>query len=105
MDKKTLKRIINYLEVRLDAGNVKVSSVILFGSQAKRESKSDSDIDLIIVSEGFRGKSFMRRVDMACSAVGDTIRHFHVPIDVLLKTPEEVDEDYLDQIGAVVFAA
>jgi len=105
MDKRSLKKVIEYLTARLAENRVKVSQIILFGSQAKRNSTKDSDIDLIIVSGSFRRKGFLKRVDMAADAVGDTIRHFHVPIDVLLKTPEELDQEYLDSIGAVVFHA
>ena len=93
------------MEKRLAENNVIVTQVILFGSQAKKNASRDSDIDLIIVSESFRGKKFFKRIDMAADAVGDTIRQFSVPIDVLLKTPEELDQEYLEHIGAVVFAA
>jgi predicted nucleotidyltransferase len=105
MDKRTIGKVIKYLESRLAENGVIVSQIILFGSQAKRNSSKDSDIDLIIVSDSFRRKGFLKRVDMASRPVGDTIRHFHVPIDVLLKSPDEVDNEYLERIGGVVFAA
>lgn len=105
MDKRTLGKIIKFLEARLAENNVKVNQIILFGSQAKKNARKDSDIDLIVVSESFRRKGLFKRVDMASDAVGDTIRHFRVPIDVLLKTPEEIDPEYLKFIGAVVVAA
>ena len=84
---------------------MKVSQIILFGSQAKKNAHRDSDLDLIIVSESFRRKGILKRADMASGAVWDTITHFHVPVDVLLETPEEINQEYLKQIGAVVFAA
>ena len=105
MDKRSLKKIISYLEDRLAEKNVEATQIIIFGSQAKRNSHKDSDIDLIIVSTSFRRKRFFKRVDMASDAIGDTIRYFRVPIEALLKTPEEIDSDYLKHIGAVIFAA
>ena len=105
MDKRSVKKIVSYLEARLAEKNVEAPQIILFGSQAKKNARKDSDIDLIIVSESFRRKSFFKRVDMASDAVGETIRHFNVPIDALLKTPDEIDGDYLKHIGAVIFAA
>jgi predicted nucleotidyltransferase len=82
-----------------------VSQIILFGSQAKKNARKESDIDLIIVSESFRKKRLFSRIDMVGDAVAQTIYHFRVPIDVLLKTPEEIDKEYLEHIGAIVFAA
>ena len=105
MDKRSIKRIINYLENRLTEDGVKISQIILFGSQAKKNARRESDMDLIVVSESFRRKGILKRADMASDAIADTITHFHVPIDVLLETPEEVNQEYLKQIGAVVFAA
>jgi uncharacterized protein len=97
--------VIKYLESRLTEKGINVSQIILFGSHAKRNARKDSDIDLIIVSESFRKKGLFKRVDMVGDAVAQTIYQFRVPIDVLLKTPEEIDSDYLKHIGAVIFAA
>ena len=84
---------------------VLVSQVILFGSQAKNNAGKDSDVDIIVVSESFRKKGLFKRIAMVGDAVAQTIYHFGIPIDVLLKTPEEIDNEYLKLIGAVVFAA
>jgi predicted nucleotidyltransferase len=105
MDKRSIKRIIKYLEERLVEKHVEPTQINLFGLQAKRNAHKDSDVDLIIVSESFRKKGLFKRVDMIGDAVAQTIYHFRVPIDVLLKTPEEIDSDYLRHIGAIIFAA
>lgn len=105
MDKRSLKKILKYLEDRLTEKGIVVSQIILFGSQAKKNSRKESDIDLIIVSESFRRKGLFKRIDLVGDAVAQTIYQFRVPIDALLKTPEELDQEYLDHIGAVVFAA
>ena len=105
MDKRTINKAIKYFENRLIEDNIPVSQIIIFGSQAKRNSSKDSDLDLIIVSEKFRRKSIFKRADMIGDALFDTICKFKIPIDALLKTPEEIDREYLEHIGAIIFAA
>lgn len=50
--KKFLKKLSKDFEIK---------EVILFGSRAKGTEKSDSDIDLIIVSPDFEGMNFFER--------------------------------------------
>jgi len=89
----------------LEEKDIIVSQFILFGSHAKGNSDLDSDIDVYVVSESFRNKSFFKRIDMVGDAVAQTIYKFDTPIDALLKTPEEIDSNYIEHIGAVIFAA
>jgi len=60
--------------------------VILFGSQATGRAGPESDVDLIIVSETFRGRSQVRRGAWVLEAW-----HSPEPVDVLCYTPEEFD--------------
>ncbi|HLE98197.1 MAG TPA: nucleotidyltransferase domain-containing protein, partial [Candidatus Thermoplasmatota archaeon] len=39
----------------------RVDHVILFGSQARGDAAADSDVDLVVVSPGFEGLSFIDR--------------------------------------------
>ena len=67
-------------------GTLKVEHLILFGSQATGMPRSDSDIDLVLVSPQFAGMhSWKRR--------GLTRKHFDLnyPVDLLCYTPEEFD--------------
>ncbi|TES92821.1 MAG: nucleotidyltransferase domain-containing protein [Candidatus Cloacimonadota bacterium] len=57
MDKKRINQIIKkYLEI-LEANNLKVKDVFLFGSCIKGNFDENSDIDLAIVSDDFTGDS------------------------------------------------
>lgn len=62
----------------------KISKVILFGSRASGKSHKNSDIDLIIVSDGFRKLNFIERA----SKMYD-YWELKYPVDFLCYTPEE----------------
>lgn len=64
--------------------NIHVEKIIFFGSMASGKPHKDSDIDLIIVSEDFRGKKFRYR------AIGFyNYWDINSPVDFLCYTPEE----------------
>lgn len=76
----------------------KIKKIILFGSTERGEAKKDSDLDLILVSEEFQGKSSLKRPVP-----------FHLewnldyPVDFLCFTPEEFKEKK-KEIGIVAEA-
>lgn len=65
----------------------KPSLVIIFGSRSRGEGSEESDIDVILVSDYFKGKPFLGRMPMM-------IRTFRFPwsVDYLCYTPEEFSE-------------
>jgi predicted nucleotidyltransferase len=72
-----------------------VEKAILFGSFARGDEGEDSDIDLILVSKEFEGKSALKRpvpfyIDW----------HLGYPVDFLCYTPEEFN-DLRKQVGIV----
>jgi predicted nucleotidyltransferase len=88
--KKSTDRHINsfinqYLEVIRQIYNP--SALWLFGSRISGVPKEESDIDLIMVSEKFRGRKFIYRMGDFLKAV-DFPKH----IDALCYTPEEFKE-------------
>ena len=66
---------------------MRIDQVILFGSRAGGEAHEDSDIDLIVVSPGYKGKDFFQRVS-------ETYRYWDssYPVDFLCYTPEEFEK-------------
>lgn len=60
------------------------SLVLLFGSRARGEALAESDLDLLIVSDRFRGVPFLRRIS-------SLLTELDIPfaVDLLCYTPEE----------------
>ena len=68
--------------------------IILFGSHARGEAGPDSDLDLLVV---VRGVTHPRQESIR---IRRALRGLLVPIDVIVATPEQV-EQYGDSIGLI----
>lgn len=88
--RKTLKVVDFFAKSLRDHGLI-ISKIILFGSQAKGRATKDSDIDIVIVSNDFRGKDIFKRTGLIKDAEIATIKKFMVPIGIILLTPEELN--------------
>lgn len=71
------------------------SLILLFGSRARNEHLKESDYDLIVVSERFRGSRWVRRHEEAYMCWGGNER-----LDLLCYSPDEF-EAKKRQIGIV----
>jgi predicted nucleotidyltransferase len=91
MDKDAAIEAVRFFGRRLTAGEVRVSKLILFGSHGRGEAGDESDVDVLVISQDFRGKDIFQRAEMICESERETIRRFHIPLDVILMTPEEFD--------------
>lgn len=63
-----------------------VETLILFGSQATGTTHEDSDVDLIVVSQGFRDLSSLKR-----GALAHLVWDLPHPVDFICYTPEEYE--------------
>lgn len=74
-------------------------AVLLFGSHARGDALEDSDVDLIVVAEAFRGVPFLARAERLLRELNPKLA-----IDLLCYTPEEFAEkrDELGVVGAAV---
>jgi predicted nucleotidyltransferase len=61
--------------------------IILFGSRASGHFREDSDIDLLVIMN-FEGRAFRKALEIL------SVLDFRKPLDLLLKTPQEVQERY-----------
>jgi len=63
------------------------TKILIFGSRVRGESRKDSDLDVIIVSDFFKGIKFVKRM----TAVLKKIR-FSKHVDIICYTPEEFEK-------------
>ncbi len=63
--------------------------IIVFGSQARGDSRPDSDVDVLVVDEMRRGSRGGDRLEQRRRLYG-ALRGCGAAVDVLLYTPEEV---------------
>ena len=109
MAQKRAEEVVQFLFKCLKEKDLKISRIIVFGSQAKGTATEESDIDIIIISEDFKRKNLFKRADMTKDAEIRTIRKFMVPLDIITMTPEEFENktslmaEYARK-GEVVFA-
>ena len=92
MDKNEIKLIIDFLKAELELKGIKLSGVALFGSQMKGTANTDSDIDLILISNSYRNKNVIERSDLTMDAEIKTIRKFKIPLDILKMTSVEYQQ-------------
>ncbi|HFE66877.1 MAG TPA: nucleotidyltransferase domain-containing protein [Chloroflexi bacterium] len=78
---KTLKRFINVLE----AADIDVERLILYGSYAAGTAREDSDIDIVVISPSFADKGYWERIDI----LSDAIYRVSAPIEATAFTPQE----------------
>lgn len=93
MAKEKVLKVIRFFEQGLKERGLNISMVILFGSQAGGKANEESDIDMVVVSEDFRGKDIFARVELIREAEIATIRKFIVPLDIVTMTPEEFESE------------
>ena len=91
MDKKRVIDIIHNFKTILEKENICDPKIILFGSHFEGTQRDDSDIDLIIISESFKGMDFWKRQEILVDAISEIFE----PIEAFAVTPEEWEnEDY-----------
>jgi predicted nucleotidyltransferase len=85
VDKSTVLRIVSDFRKALEAQSIKPQKIILFGSHSTGTQREDSDIDLVVISEGFSGKGYWERIDILSAAIFAVFK----PIEAIAMTPEE----------------
>jgi predicted nucleotidyltransferase len=63
------------------------SKIVIFGSRVRGEATEDSDIDVIIVSDVFKGIKFVKRMAMVLK-----IFRFTKHVDLICYTPDEFEK-------------
>jgi uncharacterized protein len=69
---------------------VKPRQIILFGSHARGDARPDSDLDFLVVEDGPFDARRSRRAEM--TRLWELFFDFHIPLDFLIFTPEEMEK-------------
>jgi predicted nucleotidyltransferase len=93
MDKKRANKIIKFLTKKLQEDGLNLYKVILFGSYYNGEPNEESDIDIAIVSDDFKGKDILELGPMTGNALRSTIKKFDIPIDLIKLTIDEYENE------------
>ncbi len=91
MVKRQVRQAVRFLAKRLRADGLDVARIILFGSHSRGEATATSDVDLVILSEDFRGKNAFDRAELTIDAEAEATRRFGIPLDIITLTPEEFE--------------
>jgi uncharacterized protein len=87
MDKAAAVEIANRFKEGLEAKQINVQRLILFGSYAIDAGKEGSDIDLVVISSDFEKKNYWERIDI----LTDAMYEIFAPVEATAMTPEEWD--------------
>ncbi len=73
---------------------IKPQRIVLFGSAARGEMKTDSDLDILVI---VRGPVHRRQIEQKIYA---NLRGIKQPVDVIVATEEDI-ENYQDHLGMI----
>lgn len=93
MAEEKLTETIEYFVNQLLSEGIRINRIILFGSQATGTATSESDINLVVVSEDFEGKNIFEKVKLLNQADARTIKKFLVPLDVILMSEKDLESE------------
>jgi uncharacterized protein len=89
MAETDINNIIIYLKKSLKSDGINIEHIALFGSYVNNKNNSDSDLDLIIISDDFQGKNIFERAEMTMKPEIKTLKKFMIPMDILNMTSVE----------------
>ena len=91
MDKGKIQRILKRLKQAFESQNIKIDCLIVFGSQVFGQPHSDSDLDIIVISDAFSGKGILERAKITGQVHWEIVQIFKVPLDLIPMTIKEFD--------------
>lgn len=89
MSKKSIEKIKKEIIRFAKNRNILIDKIILFGSEAKGNSNDESDIDLMLVSKDFNGKSYTQRIKKLIGLNRSLIQLTDKPFDLLYYSSSE----------------
>jgi predicted nucleotidyltransferase len=106
MDKTAVIKILTQFHKEIEARGIKPIKFILYGSYASDSNHEGSDIDIVVISNDFKHKSYWERIDI----LSDAIYEIFAPIEAIALTQDEWDNEDsfaadFARNGEVLFAA
>ncbi len=106
MDKESALDAVLRFRLALESKGIRIHKLVLYGSYAQGKATEGSDIDVLVISDDFLGKSYWERIEI----LSDAIYEVFEPIEAVALTNEEWEKgeravvDYAKK-GEVIFAA
>ena len=85
MDKNAAIDIVRRFRKAIEARNIVVNRIVLFGSYAFGNQREGSDIDVAVISDDFRDKGYWDRIDILSYAIYEVFE----PIEAIALTTDE----------------
>jgi predicted nucleotidyltransferase len=85
MDKNGVLEILSRFRKAIESRGINVTKLILFGSYAAGKQTEGSDIDVVVISDDFAGKSYWERIEI----LSDAIYEVFEPIEAVAMTSDE----------------
>lgn len=85
MGQNAVMNTLEQFRKALEALDIQVDKLILFGSHAIGKAHEESDIDTIVISSSFVDKGYWERIDILSQAIYTVF----APIDAVAFTPDE----------------
>ena len=85
MDKNHAKNALIRFREALQKKGFKIDKMVLFGSYSNGTQREDSDIDVVVISDGFRNLGYWERIDVLSKAIYEVFE----PIEATAYTLEE----------------
>ena len=106
MDKKSALNALHNFRLALESKGIRIHKLILYGSYAQGNAREGSDIDVLVISDDFSGKTYWERIDILSGAIYEVFE----PIEAVALTVEEWEKDeravtQYAKDGEVIFAA
>ena len=69
MDKKSAVDALGRFRIALESKRIRIHKLILYGSYAQGKAREGSDIDVLVISDEFLGKSYWERIEILSDAI------------------------------------
>ena len=95
MDKKSALDALRRFRIALESQGIRIHKLVLYGSYAQGKAAEGSDIDVLVISDDFLGKSYWERIEI----LSDAIYEVFEPIEAVALTNEEWEQGERAVVG------